>query len=140
VEGTSEPPAHACRLPAGAVAELRREARIAPRNFLAHAGEHDLVYAGEVTAPGGAPALAVDLPAESARYLFDPTSHLCLALIDSARSHRLAFGDYRTIDGIATPFVEHEGATEREAAAFTSLYIKVAYNVALPENLFTIEH
>jgi hypothetical protein len=131
-----EGPGHVTPLAPGAVAEMRRQARIAPRNLLAHSAERDLAFAGEAAAPGGAPALAVDLPSESVRYLFDPGTHLCAALLDFAESRHVSFEDYRVVDGIATPFAEREGALDASSHAFTSVYVKVAYNVELPNGLF----
>jgi hypothetical protein len=112
-------------------AELLRDARIAPRNMLAHAAEHALALRGR-PAPDG--SHIVSFPAEFVLYLFDASTFRCRRLIDLMRRRRIEFENYREVDGVVTPFVErHVGADQ----SFADLYMRVAYDVDVPDKLFT---
>jgi len=114
-------------------ADLLRTARLSPRNLLAHADEIELRMRDHL-APGG--LHVVSFPAEFAIYFFDAVRHTCLLTIDLARGRRTAYGDYRDVDGILTPFHErHQG--DGRAACFDDRLIAVSYNLAPPDDLWT---
>src|SRR6185369_16835033 len=69
-------------------AELLRDARIAPRNMLAHAAEHALALRNR-PAPDG--SRIVSFPAEFVLYLFDASTFRCRRLIDLVRNCRIEF-------------------------------------------------
>jgi hypothetical protein len=110
--------------------ELLRDARIAPRNMLAHAAEHRLALRSR-PAPDG--SRIVSFPAELVIYLFDSKSFLCSGVVDLGRHRRAELADYRTVDGIRTPFVERHTLTGR---AFRDVYSEVAFNRELSDDLF----
>ncbi len=114
-------------------ADLLRDARIAPRNMLAHAAEHPLAMRDR-PAPDG--SRIVSFPAEFVLYLFRPETFLCARMIDLVRDRRTDFGDYRAVDGITTPFAERHTSTNR-TNTFADSYIRVAYNLDLSDTLFT---
>jgi hypothetical protein len=112
---------------------LVRTARIAPRNLLAHADEYSLTLRDHPASDG---SLIVSFPAEFILYCFHPTTFYCTRLIDLTRDCRTAFNNYRVVDGIATPFLErHSLAEPREG--FEDIYQHVAYNLNLPDDLFS---
>lgn len=113
-------------------AELLRDARIAPRNMLAHAGEYDLALR-ERAAPDG--TRIVSFPAEFVLYLFDPATFLCKWVIDLVRNRRTELGDYKVVDAIRTPFIERHIAAD-PLADFDDRYVRVAYNLELDDELF----
>lgn len=111
--------------------ELLRDARIAPRNFLAHAAEHRLALRSR-PAPNG--CRIVSHPAELVLYLFDPKSFQCAAILDVSRRRRIELFEYRTVSGIATPFREHHVITG--APGFRDTYTAVSYDEPLSDSLF----
>lgn len=113
-------------------AELLRDARIAPRNLLAHAAEHGLALRNR-PAPDG--SRIVSFPGEFVLYLFDSKTFLCRRLIDLVRNRRIEFDGYRIVDGIMTPFVERHVGDE----SFADLYVRVAYDLEISDALFTAE-
>ena len=115
-------------------AERLRAARISPRNLLAHADEYKLALRDQ-PAPDG--SRIVSFPAEFVLYCFHPTTFYCTRLIDLTRDWRIAFNDYRTVDGIATPFAErHASADAREG--YEDRYAQVVYDAELPDDLFVV--
>jgi hypothetical protein len=112
-------------------AELLRDARIAPRNMLAHAAEHRLAMRSR-PAPDG--SRIVSYPTEFVLYLFNRQTFLCTKMIDLSRHRRIEFRDYRVVDGIATPFAEkHVFADD---VRFDDAYVRIEYNLDLAEGLF----
>ena len=111
---------------------ILRDARISPRNVLAHAAEHRTTLRGH-PAPDGAYVLS--LPEELVLYFVDPVEFRCVRLIDLARKRRIAFGDFREVDGIVTPFVESHTHDDRKGA-FEDAFQSVAYDVDVPESVF----
>jgi len=114
-------------------AEMVRDARVVPRNMLAHAGEYALALRDR-PAPDG--SRIVSFPAEFVLYLFRPETFLCARLIDLSRECRIEYGDYRDVDGVATPFAERHVLTNG-GRSFEDTYLRVAYNLELPDELFT---
>jgi hypothetical protein len=111
---------------------LLRDARISPRNVLAHADEHRLALRGH-PAPDGAYVLS--LADELVLYFIHPVEFRCVRMIDLARKRRIAFSGFRRVDGIVSPFVEQhtfDGSSEY----FEDAYQSVAYNVEVPESVF----
>jgi hypothetical protein len=119
-------------LAAGEIAEIRRDARLAPRNLLAHAAEHALA----LVAPTDPDAIVVELADEGVRYRFSAATLLCSTLVDARRGRVVDYEDYRDIDGLMTPFLERitTGATTLELR-----YEDVAYNEELPESHFALD-
>lgn len=113
-------------------ADLLREARIAPRNMLAHAAEHRLSLRSN-SAPDG--SFVLSMPRDFTIYLIDPASFLCTRMIDIMKDHRVEFGDFRAVDGIATPFFEHH-SRRSSPETFEDVYLHVAYDVEPPEGTF----
>lgn len=113
---------------------LLREARVAPRNLLAHADEYALALRDH-PAPDG--SRIVSFPAEFVLYCFNPTTFHCTRLIDLSAGRRTAFADYRVVDGIATPFSERHTAAEARDG-FEDTYLHVAYDLDLPDDLFSV--
>ncbi len=112
--------------------ELVRTARVSPRNLLAHADEIELRMR-EHLAPGG--LHVISYPAEFAIYFFDAVRHTCLLMIDLVRSRRVAYGDYRLVNGILTPFHErHHG--DDPASCWDDRLLNVAYNLEPPQDLW----
>jgi hypothetical protein len=111
---------------------LLREARITPRNVLAHADEHNLTVRDHATPSG---ARLISFPAEFALYVFDPATWLCTLVIDLLRKRRIELTDYRTVDGIATPFLERHVA-ETDGPSFDQEYVAITYNGILPNGIF----
>ena len=115
--------------------EIVRAARVSPRNMLAHADELDLKMR-EHLAPGG--LHVVSYPDEFAIYFFDAVHHTCLLMIDLVRNRRVAYGDYRSVDGILTPFHErHQGADP--SSCWDDRVLAVVYNIDPPDGLWTSE-
>lgn len=115
--------------------ELVRMARVSPRNMLAHADELDLKMRDHL-APGG--LHVISYPHEFAIYFFDAVRHTCLLMIDLVRNRRTAYGDYRPIDGILTPFHErHQG--EDAASCWDDRILSVSYNLDPPADLWADE-
>lgn len=112
--------------------ELRRAARISPRNLLAHADEYELVLR-EQPAPDG--SRIVSFPAEFAVYVFDPSTFLCSLMMDLSRDHKIRYTDYREVDGIFTPFEEIH-VTGQRTLLFRDRYLIVSYNDEFPEGSF----
>lgn len=113
-----------------AVASLRREARLVPRNLLAHGREYDLALAersGVVT---------ISFPAERVTYEFDASTLLCRGLVDEAEGRRIDYDDYRAVGGIQTAF--RERTTPARHGAFHLVYESVEYNEDLPGELFLL--
>lgn len=114
-------------------AEMLRDARLSPRNMLAHAAEYRLTLRSR-PAPDG--SRLVSFPAEMALYLFDPRTFLCRKLIDLPRRCRVEYEDYRVVDGIPTPFSERR--VSNATSGFRDTYSYVAYNMELDEALFDV--
>ena len=139
-----DPAAHAAT---DAASRALREARLEPRNVLAHLGEkshvirhvHPAADGSGSHGAGPAPlnsreeAVELDLPEESARYLFDPVTHLCAERIDSAFRTRTHYLEWHPVDGIATPFLE---IVETEGSAAEIRMLAIAYDLDLPDTLF----
>ena len=121
------------------VAEIRREARLAPRNVLAHAHELDLAGGEAAHAPDGSPAVALELRPEGVRYYFHPQSFLCVAMVDAARDRRVEYAEYRKVGGVLTPFEERHAIVGRPSDAHAVEYDVVAYDEELPADLFSLE-
>jgi hypothetical protein len=118
------------------VAAIRREARIAPRNLLAHAFDYELVYVGQVSTPNGT-RLAVRFPAEQVGYFFDSQTYLCTRLFDVGERN-VKFDDHRMVSGIATPFVERE-TTGTGVESCVKSYTSVSYDLDFPADLFEVQ-
>lgn len=113
--------------------ELVRAARVSPRNLLAHADEIGLRMRDHL-APGG--LHVISHPHEFTIYFFDAVRHTCLLMIDLVRNRRVAYGDYRPVDGILTPFHErHQG--EDAANCWDDRILTVAYNIEPPDDLWS---
>jgi hypothetical protein len=67
------------------------------------------------------------------RYLFDPRTGLCALRLDLGSGDRTHYADWRTVDGIATAFVE---TLETRQATIEDRVLGVAYDLALPDTLF----
>jgi hypothetical protein len=111
--------------------ELLRDARIAPRNMLAHADEYALALRSR-PAPDG--ARLVSFPTEFVLYLFHSELFLCTKLFDLVRNRRIEYADYRNTDGILTPYAERHVFAGR--VGFEDTYRRVAYNLDLADDLF----
>ncbi|MCC6743962.1 MAG: hypothetical protein IT175_08875 [Acidobacteria bacterium] len=112
--------------------ELIRAARLSPRNLLAHADEIELTMRDHL-APGG--LHVVSYPAEFSIYFFDAVRHTCLLMIDLVRSRRVAYSDYRPVDGILTPHRErHQGADP--STCWDDRVLSVAYDLDPPPGLW----
>ncbi|MBI4469467.1 MAG: hypothetical protein HY650_09135 [Acidobacteria bacterium] len=120
-------------LPAADVEWIRREARCAPRNLIAHASEHSLSEPAYGVREGAA-ALKVVAENLNAEYYFDPETFLCLELLDQSAGRTTRFRDYRTCDGIGTPWrIESIEATgDRWAIELRS----ARHNPRLEDDLF----
>lgn len=113
--------------------ELVRAARVSPRNLLAHADEIDLKMRDHL-APGG--LHVISYPHEFTIYFFDAVRHTCLLMIDLVRNRRVAYGDYRPVDGILTPFHErHQGGDS--ANCWDDRLLVAAYNIEPPDDLWS---
>lgn len=113
--------------------ELVRAARVSPRNLLAHADELELKMRDHL-APGG--LHVISYPAEFAIYFFDAVRHTCLLMIDLVRSRRVAYGDYRAVNGILTPYHErHQG--EDPSSCWDDRLLSAGYNIDPPADLWT---
>jgi len=117
------------------VAHIRREAKIAPRNLLAHALDYDLEFKGAINTPTGM-RYALSFPAERVSYFFDAESFLCTRLFDIGE-RSLSYDDYRMVLGVATPFAEREILSGGETCIRT--YTSVTYDVDFPEDLFDVK-
>ncbi len=115
-------------------ARLLRDARITPRNMLAHADEHALALRSR-PAPDG--SRLISFPGELVLYLFDPATHLCRRLFDLPRRRRIDLSDYRLVSGVSTAFTErhHLG----DDTGFEDTYQSVAYDLDLSDRLFAPE-
>lgn len=113
-------------------AKMLRDARLSPRNMLAHAGERRLALRNH-PAPDG--CHVVSAPDELALYFVDPVALRCVRMIDLAGRCRYSYGDYRTVDGIVTPFLERHADEETDKGSVDE-YVDVVYDVALPDDLF----
>jgi hypothetical protein len=117
------------------VAAIRHDARVAPRNLLAHAFDYELIFAGLVKTPNGS-RIALQFPAEQVNYFFDSTTYHCTHLFD-VRDRSVAFDDYRMVAGIATPFVERVTSNNGTESCVKN-YTSVSYDLDLPADLFEV--
>ena len=113
-------------------AELLRDARIAPRNMLAHADERKLVLRAMPSFEG---THVLSAPEELVLYFFDPQTKLCVRTIDLAGKRRIEMSDYRTVDGIATPFFER-CTRENTDRGYEERFLTIEYNAPVPEGIF----
>jgi hypothetical protein len=112
--------------------ELLRDARIAPRNMLAHADERKLVLRAMPSFEG---THVLSAPEELVLYFFDPQTKLCVRTIDLAGKRRIEMSDYRTVDGIATPFFER-CTRENTDRGYEERFLTIEYNAPVPEGIF----
>jgi len=113
-------------------ADLLRAARIAPRNMLAHADEHDLTVREHAAQDG---SRLVSFPSEFVLYVIHPDTWLCTLVIDLLQNRRVELGEYRIVDGIATPFLERH-IVDGPVRNYDDEYVAVSYNGELPTGIF----
>lgn len=115
---------------------IRRDAKIAPRNFLAHADEYDVRYRG-VESIEGFEGLCLEFVAEETRYYFDPSSYLCRRMRDWITCALWSFDHYRMIDGIATP--HRVSIHQMDGTIITGEFRYVRYNLPIPDAFFCLD-
>lgn len=113
---------------------VRRDVKIIPANFLAHADEYDLRYLG--TGPvEGYRGMCLDFVGEETYYYFDPSSYLCRRMADWATGHIWSFHRYRLVDGVATP--HRIKIRDLLGSIITAELLQVRYNLPIPDTLFS---
>jgi hypothetical protein len=114
---------------------IKRGVRLFPRNFLAHADEHQYDFSG-IQQFSNQQVYVITLPAEAVTYHFDTENLTCVKMIDRRNDTVITYEDYRNIEGVITPFVERAVRSERNFQVDT---IKtVEYNQVLEDDLFRI--
>ncbi len=114
------------------IMDIKRTARLYPRNFLAHINEHSYNFKG-LQLIDNVYVYVLDLLTEDITYYFDPTTFLCLSLIDKRNSSTTYYSDYQQIDNIFTPLEEK---TTLETHTQTDNIKHIKYNLKLNDELF----
>jgi hypothetical protein len=114
---------------------VKRGVRLYPRNFLAHADEHQYCAPVADTEDGTA-VYRLALPAENVVFSFDAETFLCRLIEDTASGFRNTYENYSEVHGILTPMRErrfHGGRLVQE-----DVIARVEYNVDLDDALFNV--
>lgn len=115
------------------VEEIKRSVRLYPRNFLAHADEHQFQFFG-LQQFENEQVYLLDLLVEEVSYHFSPESLLCLRVIDRRSDSVTSYEEYQQISGIYTPMLERLIKAQRNFRVDT---IKsITYNLPLADELF----
>ncbi|HMV98741.1 MAG TPA: hypothetical protein PKE58_01260 [Acidobacteriota bacterium] len=123
-------PLHTCD-----VEPVKRSVRLYPRNFLAHANEHQYLPP-ETTVIDGRAVVWVDLPVEEVRFVFDSETLLCCAAEDFRTTITTRYEAYQLANGVMTPFLEQRF---RQGALIQEDQIQLLeYNLPLDARLFDI--
>lgn len=123
-------PLHTCD-----VEPVKRNVRLYPRNFLAHADEHQYLPPETGTAEGQS-VVWVDLPVEEVRFVFDSETSLCCVVEDFRTTVTTRYEDYQMANGVMTPFLERRF---RQGTLFQEDQIQLLeYNLPLDARLFDI--
>ncbi|MEW6736702.1 MAG: hypothetical protein AB1489_35765, partial [Acidobacteriota bacterium] len=117
------------------VESIKRSVRLYPRNFLAHADEHQYEFRG-LQLVEASQVYMIELPVEEITYYFDPSSFQCLSLHDRRSKTVTRYEDYRFTDGVLTPFVER--VTEKEENFRLDTIRSIEYNLILEDHLFNL--
>ena len=111
------------------ITQIRRDARLVPRNFLAHAHEYEITVAEEND------GFRVFFPAEECLFVFDGQVALCRRRFDGRSGDTTEYRDYREVSGLLTPFFEL--ITSERHDPIERRYELVEYNAALSEQTFS---
>jgi len=116
------------------IASLRREAKILPRNFLAHADEYDIHLGArqEQNVSG----YCVEFHEEKTMYCFDPVSYLCRMMMDQVTESVWMFDDFAPVDGIAT--ASRISVRQKDGVTIQDQLTLVQYNEPFPDTLFAV--
>jgi hypothetical protein len=117
------------------IAWLRREAKIFPRNFLAHADEYDIRYLG-TRQEEGVSGYCVEFLEEKTIYCFDPMSYLCRMMTDHVTESVWTFDDFAPVDGIVT--VRKIIMRQKDGVTIQDQLMLVRYNEPLHDGLFEV--
>jgi hypothetical protein len=117
------------------VEQIKRGVRLYPRNFLAHADEHQYDLCG-IQEVSGESVYLLSLPVEEVAYHFDPETLRCLRMIDRRTDSVTTYEDYRDVSGVITPFIERVVQAQRNFRVDTIKSID--YNLDLEDSLFSI--
>lgn len=117
------------------VEKIKRSVRLYPRNFLAHADEHQYEFRGLQQIEGES-VYVLELPVEEVTYHFHADTLQCLRMHDRRDSSVISYEDYRVVEEISTPFVERKIQAERNFTVDTIQTID--YNRDLEDRLFDV--
>jgi hypothetical protein len=116
------------------IIKIKRLVRLYPRNFLAHINEYNYEFKGLQTINGES-FYVLDFIDEQATYYFDPSTFLCLSLIDRKNNSTTHYSNYKQINGIFTPLEEK---TVSETLVQTDSIEKIEYNLKLEDHTFDL--
>lgn len=118
------------------IAEIKRNVRLYPRNFLAHADEHQYRFSGLQKADNGDYYL-LELPIEEVDFHFDSNSLLCLRRQDHQKKKVIHYQNYQEINGVFTPLIERTEAAD-ELVSIDEIR-KLEYNLPLSNGFFAVD-
>jgi hypothetical protein len=118
------------------VEQIKRSVRLYPRNFLAHADEHQYDFSG-IQEVEGERIYLLTLLVEEVAYHFDQETFRCLRMIEHRTDTVTTYEDYRDVGGVITPFIERVVQARRNFRVDTIKAID--YNLDLEDRLFKID-
>lgn len=113
------------------VAAALRDARLEPRNLLAHIGELNVSIRTAEGVDESRAGIEIELLDERAVFTFDSVTGLCTGRRDYEAGLETAYFDWRFVKGINTPFLEIE-----RGGGFERSLLAIAYDLPLPNTLF----
>lgn len=117
------------------VEQIKRSVRLYPRNFLAHADEHQYHFKG-LKDFDTTHAYELELLVENATYYFDPNTFFCLSLVDRHNNLTISYSDYQKNNEIFTPMIEK---TKQNNTIQVDRITLLNYNLDLSDELFFIQ-
>lgn len=123
-------------LTAMAIETIKRSVRLYPRNFLAHADEHNYEVVG-LKVVEDKKVYLVELQSEQVSYYFDAETLLCQSLTDNRQHVVIKYSDYQNIQGIVTALTEEH--YEANNINYLDKIVAIDYNLALPETFFMVD-